>query len=478
MLFNSLAFSVFLPVVFTIYWLLAKFHFRWQNVFILIAGYVFYGWWDWRFLSLLAFSSTMDYTYGRLLGATADPARRKAIIIGSIITNLGLLGIFKYYNFFIGSLVESASRLGIDLHVTTLSIVLPVGISFYTFQSLSYTLDVYRNKLPPVRNMIDFLAFVSFFPQLLAGPIERATRLLPLFCRPRTFDPDAARDGLRQMLWGFFKKIVIADNCATCVNRIFANPDAYPASVKVVGAVYFAFQIYCDFSGYSDIAIGCARLFGFTLMRNFAFPYYSRDIAEFWRRWHISLTSWFRDYLYIPLGGSRSGRWVSVRNVLIVFLVCGLWHGANWTFVIWGLLNGLYFVPLLLLNRNRAHLDIVAAGRWLPGLKEVLQMALTFMLTLVAWVFFRAATLKAALHYLHELCSPSLITLPKEAGLSHLGPYLLLMLGIEWFQRERQHGLQIDHIKSRALRWLVYYAVSLDIFLAGGQKQAFIYFQF
>ncbi|GGZ53541.1 O-acyltransferase [Mesonia mobilis] len=383
MLFNSLDFAIFLPIVFALYWLLQK-QLKLQNLLIAIASYIFYGMWDWRFLFLILFSTIVDYTMGILIERENQQTKRKLFLWVSILVNLGFLGYFKYSNFFLENFVGAFQFFGQDLNFRGLDIVLPVGISFYTFQTLSYTIDVYRKKLAPTKDFIAFTAFVSFFPQLVAGPIERATHLLPQFYKKRQFDYDLAVNGMRQILWGLFKKVVIADNCAQFVNQIFNNYEDYSGSTLVLGAVFFTFQIYGDFSGYSDIAIGTSRLFGFDLMRNFAYPYFSRDIAEFWRRWHISLSTWFRDYLYIPLGGSRGGMWMKVRNTFIIFLVSGFWHGANWTFIVWGGLNALYFLPLLLRGNNRNHLEVVAYDRWFPSFKELFQIGITFILTVFA----------------------------------------------------------------------------------------------
>ncbi len=354
MLFNSIDFAIFLPVVFCLYWFVTGRNLRAQNALLLITSYIFYGWWDWRFLSLIAFSSLVDYFVGIGLGKTANKAQRKILLLISIVVNIGFLAFFKYFNFFAGNFYTAFTFLGQPVFdPVLLNIILPVGISFYTFQTLSYSIDTYKRKIEPTRDIIAFFAFVSFFPQLVAGPIERATNLLPQFYTNRVFKYDEAADGMRQILWGLFKKIVIADNCALYVNRIFLNYDTYSGSTLLLGAVFFAFQIYGHFSGYSDIAIGSSRLFGFRLKRNFAFPYFSRDIAEFWRRWHISLSTWFRDYVYIPLGGSRCGTWMKVRNIFILFIVSGFWHGANWTFIAWGALNALYFLPLMLLKKKQ-----------------------------------------------------------------------------------------------------------------------------
>lgn len=380
MLFNSLSFAVFLPLVFLLYWFVAGKSTKHQNILLLAASYYFYACWDWRFLFLLLFSTALDYFSALKIEAETTTTSRKLWLWISISINLGFLALFKYYNFFAESFQEAAAGLGLSIHPTILSVVLPVGISFYTFHGLSYIIDCYYNRIKAERNFTDYAVFVSFFPLLVAGPIERATHLLPQIKTKRTFNYVNAVNGLKQILWGLFKKVVIADNCAEFANHIFDNSDTLPGSTLALGAVFFAFQIYGDFSGYSDIAIGTARLFGIDLIRNFAYPYFSRDIAEFWRRWHISLSSWFRDYIYIPLGGSRNGRLISIRNTFIIFILSGFWHGANWTFICWGLLHALYFLPLLLTNLNRNNLNIAAQHRSLPTVKELAQMFFTFTL--------------------------------------------------------------------------------------------------
>jgi len=354
-LFNSISFAVFLPVVFTLYWLLKRRGPRTQNLLIILASYVFYGWWDYRFLSLIVISSAVDYLAGGRISPETRPRWRKCWLAVSLAVNLGVLGFFKYFDFFAQSAQELMMSLGLNPDFPTLRIILPVGISFYTFQTLSYTIDIYRKKTPAIRDPVAFFAFVAFFPQLVAGPIERAKSLLPQFLRARNFDGVAARDGCKQILWGLFKKVVIADRLAGVADPVFADYAAYSGADQGIAIFAFAIQIYCDFSGYSDIAIGTARLFGINLMQNFSFPYFSRDIAEFWRRWHISLSTWFRDYVYVPLGGNRKGLAVRARNVMITFLVSGLWHGANWTFVAWGLIHGLLFLPLMLKGSHKAH---------------------------------------------------------------------------------------------------------------------------
>lgn len=396
----------------------------------------------------------------------------------SIGINLGFLGFFKYYNFFITSFAEGIANLGLHVDVWTLKIILPVGISFYTFHGLSYVIDIYYDRIKPERNFIDYSVFVSFFPLLVAGPIERATHLLPQIQRERKFNYQQSVDGLRQVLWGLFKKIVIADNCAEYVNIIFNGSGDYSGSTLAMGAVFFAFQIYCDFSGYSDIALGVARMFGIDLLRNFAFPYFSRDIAEFWRRWHISLSTWFRDYLYIPLGGSKGGTWMKVRNTFIIFLVSGFWHGANWTFIIWGLLNAIYFLPLLLLKMNRSNIGTVAAGRIMPNVQEFLSMGITFSLTVLAWIFFRADSVTHALEYIIGIFDLSLFSKPEIIPL-----YILVLLSffitIEWIGRENKYALEFFGLKwNPIVRRSFYYFLIVIIFLFMGKEQEFIYFQF
>ncbi|MDC7997315.1 MBOAT family O-acyltransferase [Gilvibacter sediminis] len=482
MLFNSLDFAIFLPIVFLLYWYVLNNNLRSQNFLIVVASYVFYGWWDWRFLSLIVFSTMVDYLVGRRLKTEENKGKRKVLLWTSILVNLGFLGFFKYYNFFLDNFVSAFSFFGMEISASSLNIILPVGISFYTFQTLSYTIDVYKRKLEPTEDIVAFAAFVSFFPQLVAGPIERATNLLPQFYNKRSFDYTKAVDGMRQILWGLFKKVVIADNCAEFANQIFNNSADMNGSTLVLGALFFTFQIYGDFSGYSDIAIGTSRLFGFNLMRNFAFPYFSRDIAEFWRRWHISLSTWFRDYLYIPLGGSRGGTAMKVRNTFIIFIVSGFWHGANWTFIVWGALNAFYFLPLLLTNNNRNNMEIVAKGKYLPTIKELGLMLLTFGLTVLAWIFFRAENIGHAISYISGIFSSSLFELPWFLGMGK-GLTTLLLIGVllfvEWLGRESEFAIADLGLKwKRSLRYAFYYAIIIAIFWFSGKEQQFIYFQF
>jgi len=487
MLFNSLDFAIFLPIVFLLYWFVLQKNLKLQNALIVVASYVFYSWWDWRFLSLIIFSTVVDYFIGQRLRTENKQSKRKVLLWTSIVVNLGFLGFFKYYNFFLENFVDAFSLFGMQINTNSLNIILPVGISFYTFQTLSYTIDVYRKKLEPTQDFIAFSAFVCFFPQLVAGPIERATNLLPQFYKKRTFEYHKAVDGLRQILCGLFKKAVIADNCALYANQIFNNSADMNGSTLVLGAIFFTFQIYGDFSGYSDIAIGTSRLFGFNLKQNFANPYFSRDIAEFWRRWHISLSTWFRDYLYIPLGGSRVGIWMKVRNTFAIFLISGFWHGANWTFIIWGALNAIYFLPLLLTNNNRKNLGVVAEGKLLPSFKELIAMLTTFGLTVFTWVFFRAENVSHAFSYFRGIFSKTLFSIPvQDLKFLSVGAhiiYVVLLVSffvlLEWVQRNKDHCLQFNNDNShRIFRHISYYTIIILITIYGGGNQDFIYFQF
>ena len=490
MLFNTLDFAIFVPIVFLLYWFVFNRNLRLQNLFVVVASYIFYGWWDYKFLILITITSLCSWGSGLWIAHARNKIQNEAklrqwsvgITAGNIVLNLLILCFFKYYNFFLQNFVDAFSLLGKDLSIHSLKIILPVGISFYTFQALSYTIDVFRKKVEPAKDAIAFFAYISFFPLLVAGPIERATSLLGQFYNPRVFNYEKSVDGLRQILWGLFKKVVIADNCAIVVNTIFNNSANYSGSTLVVGALFFAFQIYGDFSGYSDIAIGTARLFGLNAMKNFAFPYFSRDIAEFWRRWHISLTTWFRDYLYIPLGGSRCSIIKKIRNTFIIFLVSGFWHGANWTFIVWGALHAIFFLPLLLTNNNRKNLEVVAKGRILPSIKEFVQMSTTFILVVFAWIFFRADNMAHAWSYLGQIFSSSLLSIPKFGGMSSALitiVFIVIFMLIEWMGRDSQYALEkIGLFWKRPVRFLLYYAIMVAIFWFSGQEQQFIYFQF
>lgn len=512
MLFNSFEFAIFLPIVFLLYWFVfdyalskCKHQLLLQNLFIVVASYIFYGWWDWRFLILIAITTILSFLSG--IGIERAPTQRskKAVMIANIIINLGILGVYKYYDFFAR---EFAQLFGIESDFLLLHLILPVGISFYTFQALSYSIDVYRKQIEPCHDIVAFTAFLSFFPQLVAGPIERATNLLPQFQKKRTFDYATAVDGMRQILWGLFKKIVVADNCATYVDTVFADLSNQSGSTLVLAAVLFTFQIYGDFSGYSDIAIGTAKLFGIKLMRNFNVPYFSRDIAEFWRRWHISLTTWFRDYVYIPLGGSRPNipeairrrgdkatearytKWIAVQNTFIIFLLSGFWHGANWTFVLWGAYHALLFVPLLLMNKNRRYRDTVATvalpdgtikTKLLPSLKETGQMLLTFSLAVFGWIIFRAQDISQFGEVISTICSDSLFAIPFLKTRSFYIPLfinIMILLGVEWLNRTESHGLTKISDKCY-IRYIVYYILIFIMVYAQPTSDAtFIYFQF
>ena len=478
MLFNSVAFAVFFPIIFVLYWFVTNKNLRLQNIMLVVASYYFYCCWDWRFGFLLAFSTLLDFYSGLAISNSSTKARKKMWLILSVGINLGFLCFFKYYNFFVESFADMLNGFGMQVNYSTLSIILPVGISFYTFHGLSYVFDIYNDKIKPTTNLVNYTLFVSFFPLLVAGPIERATHLLPQIEKPRKFNYTTAVDGLRQILWGLFKKIVIADSCAEFANQIFANSAHHSGSTLLVGALLFTFQIYGDFSGYTDIALGTARLLGFELLKNFSYPYFSRDIAEFWRRWHISLSTWFKDYLYIPLGGSKGGLWMKIRNTFIIFLVSGFWHGSNWTFIVWGGLNAVYFLPLLLTNNNRNNLEIVAKGRLLPSFREFSGMAITFGLTVIAWIFFRADSIGHAVSYLSGMASKSLFSKPAILPYAVFGLVALFMV-IEWLGREGKYAIEHFGTKWKApVRWAFYMGIIMLLFLFSGKEQEFIYFQF
>lgn len=481
MLFNSLEFLVFLPIVFLLYWFIFRNRVM-QNLLVVAASYIFYGWWDWRFLLLIALTSFCSFLSGLLIEHYEGKRNKQKIVsAANIVLNLGVLGLFKYFNFFVENLDAIFNLFGFQLDWATINIVLPVGISFYTFQALSYTIDVYQKKLPATHDIIEFFAYISFFPQLVAGPIERATNLLPQFQQKRHFEYSKAVDGLRQMLWGFLKKMVIADSCAELVNNYWNNyPSLSGVTIFILG-VLFTIQIYCDFSGYSDIAIGCARLFGFSLMRNFNFPYFSRSIPEFWRRWHISLTTWFRDYIYFPLGGSRCEKWKIIRNVYIVWGISGLWHGANWTFVCWGLFHATLLAIYNIFGINTKYKQIVAIGKYIPSLKEALQITLTFFLAVIGWIIFRAESMGQAIDIFSSMISNSLISTVDIPNLMRCLYFAGAIFLIEWLQRGKQHALQFPTnglFKYRLARWSVYYVILFLILKFSGSSQTFIYFQF
>jgi alginate O-acetyltransferase complex protein AlgI len=478
MLFNSLDFAVFLPIVFVLYWFILNGNIRLQNALIVVASYFFYGWWDWRFLFLIFLSTIVDFIIAQAISAQTRSRNRKLLLLASLILNLGLLGFFKYYNFFVDNVESAFSFFGSKVTFHPMSIVLPVGISFYTFQLLSYTIDVYRRKIEPTKDLIAFGAFVSFFPQLVAGPIERATHLLPQFFNKREFNYSKSVDGLRQILWGLFKKVVIADNCATYVDRVF-DPSTEPSgSTIALGAVLFAFQIYGDFSGYSDIATGTAKLFGIDLTRNFAYPYFSRNIAEFWRRWHISLSTWFRDYVYIPLGGSQTGLGASIRNILIVFILSGLWHGAKWTFIIWGVVHAVCYIPLLFSGHGKFMFATNSDDLTALRIRDLLKILLTFTFTTFAWIFFRSSSVSDAFTYIGTVFSNSFFKPPASIPYATL-LLIALFVAMEWMGRKDQYGIATIGLNwKRPARLAFYYALILVIFVFAGTPKEFIYFQF
>ena len=477
MLFNSIEFMFFLPIVYILYWFVTNKKLSFQNGLLLISSYIFYACWDWRFLFLLMFSTFLDYFCGIQIDKEVNETKRKIWLALCVGINLGFLGFFKYYNFFIDNFVVLLSKFGFQANISSLQIILPVGISFYTFHGLSYVIDIYKRRISSERNFIEYGLFVSYFPLLVAGPIERATHLLPQIKKVRIFNRAQSVSGLKQILWGFFKKVVIADNCAVFVNQIFDSSSEQSGSTLFLGAVLFAFQIYGDFSGYSDIAIGTSKLFGMDLLKNFNYPYFSRDISEFWRRWHISLSTWFRDYLYIPLGGSRGGTWMKIRNTFIIFIVSGFWHGANWTFIVWGALNALFMMPAMISGTNRHYLDVVAQGKNFPTLKETFQILITFLLTVFAWIFFRSENLSHAINYIKGIFNKSLFSLP-TFDVKTLSVLIVFFMIVEWFGRNEDFAIDRFFMNSKWLRYAFFYAVIIMIFWFGTDKQQFIYFQF
>lgn len=486
MLFNSIEFFIFLPIVFILYWAVFNKNIFWQNGLILVASYFFYGWWSWKFMAMLFLSTLLDYAYGFCV-ASRNRKRAKFFLWLSIFNNLGILFLFKYYDFFAVQFQRSLDLIGVHYEPAILQLILPIGISFYTFHGMSYIFDIYRGKQLPIANFIDYAVFVSFFPLLVAGPIERASHLLPQIQKSRFFKYDNAVQGCRLILWGMFKKVVIADSISLIVDQIFNSYTHQDGVTLFVGAIAFSFQIYGDFSGYSDIAIGTAKLFGFELLSNFRFPYFSRDVAEFWRRWHISLSSWFRDYLYIPLGGSKNGKLRAVRNTFIIFLVSGFWHGASWNFIIWGLIHACGFLPLLLFDRHRHFVsDVVAKNSILPGGRELLQMTSTFLFVSFSWIFFRSQGIQAAFGYIKQMSmsllnEPSIIFNPNYLLKWKMAfVYIAVLLIGDWYLRRDERNLKVT--KNKKLNYLLYFLLSficfyyLDFF--SSKKIDFIYFQF
>jgi alginate O-acetyltransferase complex protein AlgI len=475
MLFNTIDFAVFFPAVFVLYWWVCHKKLAFQNLMLLVASYFFYACWDWRFLFLLLFSTALDYFTGFRISRTANQRHRKYWLSASVCINLGFLGVFKYYNFFADSFTALFNSVGIQAHATTLQVVLPVGISFYTFHGLSYVFDIYNKKISPCRHPVNYALFVSFFPLLVAGPIERATHLLPQIEQRRQFSYEKAVSGLRQILWGLVKKMVIADSCAGYVNQIFNDAGSYSGSTLVLGAILFAFQIYGDFSGYSDIALGTARLLGIELLRNFNYPYFAKNIMDFWRRWHISLSSWFRDYLYIPLGGNRKGKWARIRNTATVFIVSGFWHGANWTFLAWGTLHASYFIISGWFIKEPIG---DTKGKVSAAITSVIQIVFTFCLTTFAWIFFRATDISGAIRYIKGIFNISLFSIPTVLPYSVLGA-IVVFITFEWVGRNNVFAIEkVGARWPRLVRWGFYYLLIATLLLAAGKGQQFIYFQF
>ncbi len=492
MIFNSLEFALFFPLFFVIYSLLYT-NLKKQNLIILVASYLFYGWWDWRFLTLIMASTLVDFIIGLEIAKASHEKKRKKLLLISIFFNLGLLAFFKYYNFFIDNLISSFSFLGIKLQTRSLNIILPIGISFYTFQTMSYTIDIYKKKIKPVTAIISFAAFVSFFPQLVAGPIERATNLLPQFQKKRILKYEQVADGLKLVVWGLFKKVVIADRLAILVNNVYGSPNEYNGVCLVIATIFFAFQIYLDFSGYSDIAIGAAETLGFKLMNNFNRPYFSKSVSEFWKRWHISLSSWFRDYVYIPLGGNKCSKKRLYLNLIITFTLSGLWHGANWTYIIWGALNGAYLISSIWVSNIKSQFIVESEDKKrLSNITKLCKISTTFILICLSWIFFRARTVHEALYIISNLHTGWAETIRKIISGSIPGMnfglgakefvisclLLLFILIVHLLQRSKPLRETVKNLPTYP-RWIFYYSAVLSIIYLGayGENQ-FIYFQF
>ncbi len=486
MLFNSFSFLVFFPIVFILYWILNK-NVRYQNILLLIASYYFYSCWDWHFLFLLIFSTLLDFYSGKLIYQyKSNVVKQKWILILSIGINLGLLLVFKYNDFFINSFCDLLQSFGFKTNRYLLNVILPVGISFYTFHGLSYVIDVKKDKITPEYSFINYSLFVSFFPLLVAGPIERATHLLPQIKRSRIPDYSKMVDGLRQVLWGLFKKIVVADQISGYVNQIYDSPGQYSGAILLMGTILFTIQIYGDFSGYSDIALGTARMMGFELLQNFSYPYFSRNLGEFWRRWHISLSSWFRDYVYFPLGGNRVGMGRKIFNVFVIFLVSGFWHGANWTYVFWGGVNAFFVLPSVLFKSKNKYEDIVAINSRFPSLIELIQVISTFILVCLIFIIFRSPTISFGYDYFYSLFSDlfnkSSIIQAYNFIYWNLGfqipIYIFICFAVEWIGRRTKSPLSLLNNRKPIFNQLIYIFLVLLVLYYSGKENEFIYFQF
>jgi alginate O-acetyltransferase complex protein AlgI len=486
--FFSIPFLFFLIVAFVAVWHTNEKSALARNVILLVLNAIFYAWWDWRTLPLLLIGSAVDYAVGRGIESTDSRTRKRGLLAIGLLNSLGGLLFFKYHNFFVKSLSDSSASIGISLHLSTIKLILPIGISFYTLLRVGYLLDVFRKVSKAEHNLVNFLAFASFFPVILSGPIERSTTLLVQLRMKNTFDPIEIKIGFRLFMWGAFKKIVVADSLARIVDAVFKQPGGYSGIELAIGVILFAVQLYCDFSGYSEMAMGIAQLLGFRLTRNFANPYFSRDIAEFWRRWHISFSTWLRDYVFFPLGAGYKGKTRWIGNILITYLVCGLWHGANWTFIVWGALMGIYFIPLIFFNPNPKRSRTVAKGRWFPSLREDAAMTFTFSLVTLSWIFFRSDSLPKAFHYLKTMFTHSWIALPnfaislktfslltREIGIAIA---IMMVFLLEWIQRRRKFALDFDDW-SEIKRWVVYAVIIISLMVcSGGGNVKFIYADF
>jgi alginate O-acetyltransferase complex protein AlgI len=479
MIFNSVTFLVFFTTFFLLYWLLANRNIKLQNILLLIGSYIFYGWADWRFLSLIIAVSLINFCLGRSIEKSSNPKIRQLLLYIGLIQGIGGLAFFKYYNFFVTSINDSFQILSIHINLQTLNLIVPIGISFFTFRTISYLLDISKGKIVAAKDWLVFFNYVSFFPSLLAGPIDKAKLLVPQLEQKRAFDYSKSVDGLRQILWGLFKKVAIADYCAPITDNIFENYQTLHGSALVLGAFLYTFQIYTDFSGYSDMAIGFARLLGFTITKNFAFPLFSQNIAEFWRKWHISLTSWLTEYVFTPLSITFRdlGKFGLILAIVINFTIIGIWHGPNWTYILFGFLHGCYYIPLILkgtMNKKK----VIAKDKLLPNLNELSNMLMTFTLVMFTFILFRSNSIGHALSYYSKIFNWSLFSLPEVSAVTGI-LLIIILVSIEWIGRDRNYAIEnLFNIKRKAYRWSFYLILSLIIFLFQGKQQAFIYFQF
>lgn len=493
MTFNSIEFAIFLPSVFILFWKFFSKNKNIQNIFLVVISLIFYALWDNRFLFIILFSIIFNFVSGILIFNQNNINLKRIILWANITINIGLLIVFKYFNFFTDNISFLISFLGLNINLRSLNIILPVGISFFTFQILTYIIEVYRNNLEPTKDIISFALFVSFFPQLVAGPITRAVKLLPQFYNKRVFNLDMAVDGMRQILWGLFKKIVIADNSSRIANEIFSNYSSHSPTTLVMGVIFFSFQIYCDFSGYSDIALGVGKLFGINLMRNFEYPYFSKNISDFWKRWHISLSLWLRDYIFLPIAykitrmlknkkifGIKPETWSYHISTFLTMVLCGLWHGSNWTFIVWGTIQALYLMAYRALSsKSKVRFHQSNSEKTVQHISEIIKIIVTFTIVSFSWIFFRSLSISDAFNYINTMITGKIISIPETYGGNIIISLALIMFLMEWIQRKKEHGLDFTGTAIPGyIRWSTYYCIIIIMFCYGETQEQFIYLQF